>query len=48
MKYLLIFLERGRKEKERERNISVREKHQSVASCKHLDKGSNLQPRYMP
>ena len=32
-----LFLERGEgREKERERNINVREKHQLVASCIHL------------
>ena len=38
----------GVKEKERERNIDVREKHQSVACCTHPDWGLNLQPRYVP
>ena len=28
----------------RERNINMREKHWSVASCTHPDWGSNLQP----
>ena len=32
-KILFIFRERGRKEKRGKRDIHVREKHQSVASC---------------
>ena len=34
---------REEREKENERNISVREKHQSVASHKHPDRGPNPQ-----
>ena len=37
------FRERGR-ERQREKNIDVREKHQLVASCVCPDWGSNLQP----
>ena len=47
----LLILEReegGEREKEGERNIDVREKHQSVASCMRPDQGSNPQPRYVP
>ena len=40
--------ERGRREKERERNIDVREKHLLVASCIHPDQGVNLQPNPWP
>ena len=44
-----LFLEGGEwREKERERNINVREKHQSVASCMCLHQRPNLQPRHMP
>ena len=43
--FFIAFLER---EGRRETNINVREKHQLVASCKHLDQGANLQHRYVP
>ena len=33
---------------ERERNIDMREKYWSVASCMHPNRGLNLQPRYVP
>ena len=33
--------------RERKRNISVRKKHQSVASCLHPDGGWTLPPRYV-
>ena len=40
--FIHLFLDRGeRREKERERNISVREKHQPVASCMRPDWESN-------
>ena len=39
--YVFIFREMGGSEKERERNIDVREKHQSVASQMPPDQGSN-------
>ena len=39
---------RERKKRERERNISVREKHRSVASGKQSNQGLNVQPRYWP
>ena len=42
--YLFLFREEGR-EKERERNIDVREKHQLVACCTCPDWVPNLQPR---
>ena len=45
--YLFIFRERGR-EGERERNISVWEKHWSVASRTCPNQGPNLQPRHVP
>ena len=38
-KILFIFRERG-EERERERNVDVREKHRSVASCTHPDWGA--------
>ena len=41
-----LFLERGEgREKERERNINVREIHPLVASLMHPNQGPNLQPR---
>ena len=44
-----LLLERGEgREKERERNIRVTEKHLLVASCMHLDLGLNPQPSYVP
>ena len=47
LNYLFIFREKGR-EKERERNIDVREKHQSVASRLCTDQGLNPQAGYVP
>ena len=39
---MYLFLERREgREKERERNIEVREKHPSVASCRCPDRGPN-------
>ena len=47
--FTYLFLERrGEKEKERERNIDVREKHHSVASHKRPDGGLNLHLRPVP
>ena len=42
--------EGGERERVREerRHISVREKHQLVASCMCPDQGLNLQPRHVP
>ena len=46
---MLIILERGEWwEKEGERNINVREKHQLVASCTHPDQEPDPQPRHVP
>ena len=51
---LLILRDRGRKvgrekrEREKGRNISVREKHQSVVLPMCPDQGPNPQPRYVP
>ena len=42
--FLLLFRERKRKG---ERETLMQEKHQLVASCMHLDWGSNLQSRYV-
>lgn len=42
------FGERGREERETERNIDVREKYWQVASCIHSNQGPNPQPRHMP
>ena len=45
---MFIDLKRGEgREKRRDRNINVREKHQSVASCTHLGEGLNLQPQHI-
>ena len=42
------FRERGmERQNKNERDINVREKHQSLASYTHLDRESNPQPRYM-
>ena len=41
------FRERGR-DREMERNIDVREKHQSLASCMCSDWGPNPQPKHVP
>ena len=47
--YFFFLRERGAgREKERERNINVRENHQLVASCMRPDQGWNLQPSYVP
>ena len=44
-----MFLERGEgREKGRERNINVEEKHQSVASCNTPNRGPGPQPRHVP
>ena len=44
--YIYLFLERGEaREKERKRNISVREKHRSVASHMPPTGGPGWQPR---
>ena len=43
--FLLLILEKGKK---RERNVHVREKHQSVASCTRPDWGLNPHPRHVP
>ena len=43
----LLILEKGR-QRGRERNINVREKRHSVASCTHPDQGLNMQPRHAP
>ena len=44
-----MILERGKGwEKERERNIDVREKHRLAASCTRPDWGPNLQPSHVP
>ena len=45
----IYFLERGEgREKETERNIVVREKHQSVASRTCPNQGLDPQPRHVP
>ena len=44
---LIDFRERGR-DREMERNIDVREKHQSLASCMCSDWGPNPQPKHVP
>ena len=46
---LVDFREKGKGERERqEKNIHVREKHQSVASGTRPDWGPNPQPRHVP
>ena len=47
--FIYLFFERGeRREKNRERNIDMREKHQWVASCMSLDWGPTPQSRHVP
>ena len=46
-KKILIFLERGKGGRKRERNIDVRE-HRLAAFCMCPDPGSNLHPRHVP
>ena len=47
--FIYLILERGGgRKKEGERNIDVREKHQSVASHTCPDLGLNPQPRLVP
>ena len=47
--FIYLLLERGEgREKERERNNNVREKHWLGASHTCPDRGSNLQPRHVP
>ena len=49
LKKIYLFLERGEvREKERERDIYVREKLRLVASCKHPNWGPHLRPRRVP
>ena len=45
---LIDLREKGRKGRERERNIYVREKHQLATSRTHPDWGLNPQPRHVP
>ena len=47
--FIYLFLERGEgREKKRERNINVREKHWLVASQTLLGQGPNPPPRHVP
>ena len=46
--YYLFFRERGREEKDRERNIEVREIHQLVASCTCPYQGTTRNPGLCP
>ena len=47
--YICFFVERGEvREKEGERNINVRDKHQSTASQTYPNWRPNPQPRYVP
>ena len=47
--FVCLFLEREEgKEKEREKNIDVKEKQRLVASHMHPDQGPNPQPRHVP
>ena len=45
---MFIDFRERRREREREGNTNVREKHQSVVSHRCPNWGSNLQPRYVP
>ena len=45
---LIDFRDGGGRERERERNIDVGEKHRSVACHMHSDQGPNMQPRHVP
>ena len=47
---MFIYLFEGgeRRERERKRNIEVREKHRLVASCTHLDWGLDYNPGTCP
>ena len=47
--FIYLFLEKREwRDKERERNIDVREKHQLVVSLTLPDQGPNVQPRHVP
>ena len=51
LKRFLLYLsleKREEREKERKRNIDVREKHRLVAPCIHPDRGWNPRPRCVP
>ena len=49
LKQILFILERGEgREKQRDGNIDVREKHRLVALHTHSDLGPNQQPRHCP
>ena len=48
MAMIIDFREGEGGERERKRNIDMREKHPLVASCTHPDWGPNLQPRDVP
>ena len=43
-----IYFSKREREEEKEGNINMREKHQSVASCIHPDWGLNPHPRPVP
>ena len=45
---LTDFREGEGRERERDRNIDVREKHRLVASCTHPNQGLNSRPRHVP
>ena len=47
--FSLLFRERGRvRERDTERNVHMREKHQLVVFSYHTNWVLNLQPRYVP
>ena len=47
--FIYSLLERGKgRKKQRERNIDVRGKHRSLASCLQPNRGPGLQPRHVP
>ena len=47
-KYKGLLEGKGGREKVREENISVKEKHRLVASPTHPNQGPKLQPRHVP
>lgn len=46
--FLIFYLYRDKEGGRRKRNINVRDKYQSVASCMRPDQGQNWQPRQVP
>ena len=46
--YVLLILESDGERERKKKNTDVRDKHRSVASSTHPDRGLNPQPRHMP